>query len=357
VTVDPGATAVARAEAALDVGRPEEALRLLAPAFAAGDSSSRAWCIASLAHLRMGDARQALEAAGAATAANPEGEWGHRLLALSLGSLGRWPEALQAAKRARDLAPHVWQTHLQVSRAARALDDKDAAWQAALEAVRLGPNAAEAHVNVGACALKSGDRVQAERAFLEALRIDPNNASARNELARLQLTNKQLGAAATGFFEAARMDPREEAARFNLDLTLRLFLARITYVVFVGGWVGLQVGRGVGSGELNPSGARVGALIALIGAPTLGYYRYRTTVVGMSPQVRRYLVDRLRSVRLGVCIAPLAISLVLLVAVLPAPGSVTTGLLVTALACAAVARLALWVERRWHRRTGKALRR
>ncbi|HET6818346.1 MAG TPA: tetratricopeptide repeat protein [Mycobacteriales bacterium] len=356
MTVDPAAVAVSRAEAALDVGRPQEALRLLAPAFASGDSPSRAWCIAALAHLNLGDAHRAFEAAGAATTANPEGEWGHRLIAVSLGRLGRWQEAMHAALRARDLAPHVWQTHLQVSRVARALDDHQTAWQAALEAVRLGPDSADTHLNVGACALKSGDRAQAERAFREALRIDPNNVGARNELARLDLSGKQLGAAATGFFEAARMDPREEAARYNLDLTLRLFLARIAYVVMIGGWIGLQVGRGVGSGELNPSGARVGALIALVAAPTLGYYRYRKSVVGMSPQVRRYLMDRLRSLRLGICIAPLVVALILLVAVLPAPASAAVGLLGAAFFCALVARLMLWAERRWHRRSGKKLR-
>jgi tetratricopeptide (TPR) repeat protein len=356
VTADAAAAAVARAEAALDVGRPEEALRLLAPAFASGDASSTAWCIAALAHVRLGDAKQALDAARAATAAAPEGEWGHRLVAVSLGALGRRQEALQAASRARDLAPHLWQTHLQVSRAARAVDDGQTAWRAALEAVRLGPNSAETHLNVGACALRSGDRVQAERAFREALRIDPNNVNARNELARLDLSNKQLGAAATGFYEAARMDPREEAARYNLDLTLRLFLARIAYVVVIGAWIGLQVGRGVGSGDLNASGARVGALIALIAAPAFGYYRYQKTVAGMSPQVRRYLVDRLRTPRLAACVAPLAIAMILLLAVLPAPGSVATGLLAAALGCAVVARLALWVERRWHRRSGRRLR-
>src|SRR5207302_1034027 len=107
------------------------------------------------------------------------------------------------------------------------------------EAVALAPHEADTHLALGGAAAAVGKRADAEAAFQRALSIDPQNTVAHNELARLQLRKSSisrpgaLGEAAASFATAVRSDPRADVSRRNFELVIRVFLSRVSYLVFL----------------------------------------------------------------------------------------------------------------------------
>ena len=107
-----------RAATMIELGRHDEATRLLAGVVAASPDSARGWCLMSRAHLGAGRGAEAVTAARRAGGLNPADDWPYRLASTALLSLGRNQEALAAAQEALRLAPDFWRSHVCLAQAA-----------------------------------------------------------------------------------------------------------------------------------------------------------------------------------------------------------------------------------------------
>jgi tetratricopeptide (TPR) repeat protein len=117
---------------------------------------------------------------------------------------------------------------------------RDEAIAAGRKAVELAPHQADAFYALG-IAHDMGRRAhaEAERCYRQALALDPQHAASLNALSRRHLRSSGFGragnlaTAAEGFREAVRADPRLNVAATNLELVLRVFIARLSYLIFI----------------------------------------------------------------------------------------------------------------------------
>jgi hypothetical protein len=214
------------------------------------------------------------------------------------------------AERAVTLAPFQALPRIQLAHARRKHGvDLPAARRAADEAVELAPHLVAGHLAVGAVAAAQGLRSDAEDAFRAALRLDPSCSAAHNELARLQLNRRYTGArglatAASGFASALRADPTAQVSRRNLDLVLFLFVRRVSYLVFVAGWIG----NGLGSGTNVPRAA-LWLPLAVLAVPLAFATRF---VLRLPGSLRAYLLRSLQRPVPGLPVAGLVVASILL---------------------------------------------
>jgi hypothetical protein len=116
---------------------------------------------------------------------------------------------------------------------------------------------------IGTVAFHCGELDAAEAAYRRALEIQPDDAVSHNELARVALKRSSqspggLARSAQGFASALAADPRQSVSRNNLEVVLRLSIARGAYVLFIAAWVTSILQSD------NPSAARVVGVLALI---------------------------------------------------------------------------------------------
>jgi Flp pilus assembly protein TadD len=226
--------ALMRAEHLLDIHRPQEALRVLAPLLAQDPEGSYGLCLASRAELDLNKPGRAHKLASRAAAADPHAEHPLRLLALSLKQMRRSVHACEAAQAAVANAPNLWLTHYVLAYVSAGVPGMSSiAWEAARRAVELAPYEADAHAVMGQVALEEGDKAAAEKALLKALRLNPDLAMARNDLGRLQLLRKDHFGAASHFAHAAASDIRMDVAPQNIDIALAMAVGRIVFWVSV----------------------------------------------------------------------------------------------------------------------------
>jgi len=212
---DPAA-AFQRADMLVELRRPEEAVALLRAALADHPGRSDLWGQLAMALLAADRPSEAYAAAQRRLELAPHNEWGYRLASLALTGLGR-----------RRLAPHEWRAH---ARLARALADEGRlreAWDAGVRAVELAPDEPEAHMAIGAVAMALRGWPMAEQAYRHVLALEPGNAAARNNLALVTLHRGEVAGAASGFADAVATDPRVEVARRNLEVAVRVAIARL----------------------------------------------------------------------------------------------------------------------------------
>ena len=122
---------LSRAATMIELGRYDDAARLLAAVLASAPDSSRGWCLLARARLGAGDQTGAIAAAARASALDPADDWPYRLASTALLSAGRTGDAVAAAEQARRLAPHFWRAHVCVAQAAAADGQLGLAAQAA----------------------------------------------------------------------------------------------------------------------------------------------------------------------------------------------------------------------------------
>ena len=226
--------ALTRADHLLDVHRPQEALRVLAPLLAQDPEDSYVLCMSARAELDLNKPARAHKLATRAAAAQPHAEHPLRLMALSLKQMRRSDEACEAAQAAVANAPNLWQTHYVLAYVSAGMPGMSSvAWEAARRAVELAPYEAHTHAVMGQVALEDGDKAAAEKALREALRLDPDLAMARNDLGRLQLLRGDHFGAASHFAHAAASDVRMDVARQNIDAALAMAVGRIVFWVSV----------------------------------------------------------------------------------------------------------------------------
>ena len=212
-------SAVAKAQALLEVNRADDAAAALAQALANDPRDWHAWCVLAVAHLLRQRHREAVDATNRAIELQPGAEWPHRIASIAELGLGNRGRAVAAAREAVRLAPQSPYAHAQL---AHALSHR---WpwrwpEAAREADRaleLGSHDGDVHRMAGNVALRLRRRRLAESRYQKALEIDPSDSGAMNNLALVRLRRGFPIAAAAGFTRAAVLDPTTDRHRRNLD--------------------------------------------------------------------------------------------------------------------------------------------
>jgi tetratricopeptide (TPR) repeat protein len=221
---------LARAATMLDLGRYDEAGRLLAQVVADEPENGRAWCLMARAHLGAGRYPDAVSAAGRAAALAPEDEWPHRLASNALMHLGRHSDSLNAARESCKLAPSYWQTHVCVAQAALAAGYLGVASSSASEARRLAPSEPDVHFLSGKVALARGELSAARTHQERALALDPAHSGAMNELGRIRLRRHDTAGAIRHFISAARTTPAERIYSRNIEVVILRGVSRMIYL-------------------------------------------------------------------------------------------------------------------------------
>lgn len=171
-----------RANAFVEVDRPEQALKEADRGVRVLTEEPFAWAVKARSHLACGQPAEALEAAEHAVRLGPESQDALRVLAVCLRRLNRPREALAVTDQllARDPSDH--RNHLLAAECAGDLFQQTGrahrgpaihAQHALARAVHLHPDSADVHARAGwvYCALDGA--LMAERSFRRALDIDP----------------------------------------------------------------------------------------------------------------------------------------------------------------------------------------
>jgi tetratricopeptide (TPR) repeat protein len=339
-----------RVELLCDLERWADAHPLVRRLLASEPENDGAWCLLAQCELGLGRYESALTAAGQAVTLAPEHEWPYRLVSFAASQLGRHGTAVHAARAAVRLEPEVWQTHARLAAAAsrgsagrrgsRARQSRAEAVRAAERALALAPDEPQVQLIYGSVAAARGQRAVAERAYRIALRLDPQSSGAHHQLAALRLRRRSgpvgLADAATGFATALSADPTAQVSRHSLELTLRMFLGRAAYGLFVAAYLSLLFA------VWSAPWSRAIPLL-LLALPILfvaGFLRR------LAPALRSFLGRLLRRGWTAVALGLEAFSVVLIVAGVFPPQALRPGLGVAAAICALLARLVLYLDLR-----------
>jgi tetratricopeptide (TPR) repeat protein len=282
-----GTAELSRAAAMIELGRYDDAARLLAVAVAAQPDRARAWSLLSRAHLGASRPGEALAAARRAIAADPADHWPFRLASTALVSLGRGAEALAEALEARRLAPDVWRSHVCLAQAAIAAGEQALAAEAAARALALAPDEPDVQFTAGKVALSGGDLPRARAHQHAALAVDPSHPAAINELGRISLREQDIGGAAGYFLRAARAAPGVGIFGRNTEIALAKVLTNITVLTAIVVAAGIVLGVAARAG----TAAVLFAMVMLTGLAG-GYAAYQLR--GLPPDGRRHLGRMLR---------------------------------------------------------------
>ena len=326
-----------RAQALIGIGRFEEASTTLRELLGTEPDISPAWCLLAQAQIGVGQMESALDSAERAAALAPDDDWPHRLRSLALLQLGDEDGAIAAAREAVATGPHNWQAHrrLAIARGA-AKRDLDYALAAGERAVALAPNEPEAHFALGLVLDARRQRKLADQAFRRALALDPQHGPSRTALARRQLVGSRFGRAgkladaAAGFRDVVQADPRADYAVNNLELALRVFLVRLSYLVFVIVWI---ASRATG----DSLGARLGPLV-LLAIPAGFAARFLSR---LAPDLRRQVGYTAFHGRLAAPSYAQTLAIALLFVSAAAPSDARTGIGIAAFVVSLGARLLL----------------
>lgn len=335
-----------RAHILCELRRFGEAIELLEQLVGRDADNPEAWCLLAQAQLGVGDPYAALEAAGHATALEPDDEWPHRLRSLAFQRLGVPDSAIAAAREGVRTGPHVWASHVRLASAlVAAKRDLGEASAAAERAVELAPYQPDTHYTLGLVADAQGQRWDAEEHFRRALALDPQHGPSHNELARRRLASGsfhagKLADAAAGFRNVVQADPRADYAAQNLELVLRVFLARLSYLIFVVAVIAARIDDPTtGAVGRTPVG-RFGPL-ALLAIP-VAFAAY--FLVRLAPDLRGHLLYIAFHGRLAAASTAQACAIVLLLASAVGPPNARAGLVVAAVLCALVSRVLLAIR-------------
>lgn len=224
---------VTRATTMIDLGRYDEAIRLLARLVATEPENGRAWCLLARAQIGSGSQAGAVTAARRAGALDPADDWPHRLASTALIGCGQPDDALAAALQARRLAPHFWRSHVCLAQAGLAAGKLAVASAAAAAALAIAPDEADVQFTAGKAALAAGDIGAARSYQARALAIDPGHCGAMNELGRISLQGRDTTAATRHFLQAARTAPGVAVFGHNAEIALLRVIVKIIYICSV----------------------------------------------------------------------------------------------------------------------------
>jgi tetratricopeptide (TPR) repeat protein len=341
-----------RVELLCDLERWADALPLVSRLLATEPENELAWCLLAQCQLGLGHYEAALTTAERAAALAPDSEWPHRLLSFAATHLGRRDDAVRAAREAVRLDPGAWQTHARLAAAAcrseasrgrrnpRTRPNRAEAALAAERALALAPDEPQVQLIYGSVAASLGRRAVAERAYRTALQLDPQSSGAHHLLAALRLRNRVgsvgLAEAATGFATALTADPTAQVSRHSLELTLRVFVGRAAYGLFITAYLSqLFAVHSTPWSRVIP--------ILLMALPVLFVIGF---LQRLTPQLRAFLRQLLRRGATAVAVWLEGLGAVLIMVGVFAPQGVRPTLAGVAAIIALVARLVLYLDTR-----------
>jgi tetratricopeptide (TPR) repeat protein len=216
----------ARAEAALELSRWDEAAREAALMIAAGPDDSTGYAMLSRAHLGKQEHEEALKQAEAGLAHDPEREWLHRLRCHALRLQGRLPEALEAADTCVRLLPGAAESHAARGKVLAGLKRRKDAQAAYEKALELDPDDADLHRELGDLYLEK-EPAKAEACYRRSLAIDAGDAVTLNNLGAALNRQKRADEAALAFKSAILLDPTLKVAKRNAHATINSRLGAV----------------------------------------------------------------------------------------------------------------------------------
>jgi tetratricopeptide (TPR) repeat protein len=205
-----------RANALIEMGRPEEAIPLLVRAIALDPDDAHTRCRFVLALMRTGKQNEALEQAEAALAIDASGEWPHRLRAILLGQQGRHKEALEGALEAVRIEPELpsaLYTLGSVYVNLKRYRDADAIGVRILEAA---PDDSDSHELLSFIAVRQNKHRETELHARDSLRLNPENMDAMRFLAIGLRGQRKRKEATEAWLEVVRRNPTNKSYRHEL---------------------------------------------------------------------------------------------------------------------------------------------
>ena len=206
---------MARASTLLDLGRPDEALKVLAQL---GDEAGtgQAHCLRCLAYLRLARYDEAAESARQARGVEPSFEWGYRLGAIVAMRCGRLREAIALADDAVRLAPDEELTHHVAAMAHLQAGNLPGARKHSEEMLQLSPSDPLSHQTQGRVLMAQRLLPEAEAEFRQALALDPQSAESMSLLAEITAALGKTVETKDLRLAAVRADPQNAARQQSL---------------------------------------------------------------------------------------------------------------------------------------------
>lgn len=234
--MDQGDNLLDRAQAALDLGRREEAASFASQAVAKAPDDAAGHVMLAWTLLTVDD-KAALASAERAIALAPDGPSGFDVGAVAAGNVREKTKAIEYATRFRELRPQWARSH---RRYAGAVHDfgrhkqRHDALAAAEEAVRLDPhNPANFNELARIQQYAMNDETAARTSLNQALQVDPLNTYAKRQLAYASEEDGDKASALSTVQSVIRLDPSDQHARKQLDDIVIGFMADLLWATFV----------------------------------------------------------------------------------------------------------------------------
>ncbi len=229
-----------KARAALDLGRPSEAVRLLLQALNGADTVSEAAFIMerlSYALQQTGEKEEALFWAERAIVRSPEWCWAHLRRAGVLEELGRVNEAIADVCMARALSPELPWVYQKLACLYLSKNAFERAEVNAAQFQKLAPDNADAYYYLANIALNAADAekdkarreallVQAEQHLQNGLALNPESPFLHRLMGHLRREQKRHPEALPYYLEAARGLTTSPSEQNNVEATLRTITLR-----------------------------------------------------------------------------------------------------------------------------------
>ena len=283
------ASSLARAQAALELGRWQEAVHEALRAIGEDPEGPSGHYFLGRALLELGREEEALHALETACAKSPTWSPPHVLRSDVLRFAGSYRQALAAAEEALRLDPHSATAHMAVALSAQKLGDAARARGESGRALALAPHSAPLHRCAGDVFLAQHANAQAESQYRRSLELDAGDALALNNLALALQRQGKADEALDAFRAAVNADPNLHVVKRNL----RNLLGKKLGKAGIGGigvvmWLVLQLGH-VGSSlpeNAQTSGGDVMFLFMLCGLAFVAL-----GVLGVKSEYRRRLSE------------------------------------------------------------------
>jgi Flp pilus assembly protein TadD len=289
-----GNTRLNLAEELIDLGRYDDAARIIDAVLVADPDSAGALCARARLRSRVGDYAGMRAAASAAAAQRPNWEYPHRLISIATRMLDEPRVALAAAEAAVAVAPQDPVTHQVHAQALVANGRYVEAYRVAERARELTPTDPESFHVLAEVFQAAGDLTAARDMYLAELRLAPNSVSPLGGLAYLRWIAGRDAVAARAYRDVLVAAPTDGYYR-------RALHTAITFMQFR--WVAVGVAGVAALAIMNRAGVtrlmRLGVGVAVVVGVLVGvWWAHR----GLRSLLREHLR---RSVRTYGPLAPL----------------------------------------------------
>jgi tetratricopeptide (TPR) repeat protein len=205
-----------RANALIEMGRPEEAVPLLVRAIGLEPDDAHTRCRLVLALMRTDKHKDALEQAEAALAVDASGEWPHRLRAILLGHEGRHKEALESALEAVRIEPELPSALYTLGSVYVNLKRFKDADEVGVQILEVAPDDSDSHELLSFIAVRQNKHRETEKYARESLRLNPENMDAMRFLAIGLRGQRKRKEATEAWLEVVRRNPTNKSYRHEL---------------------------------------------------------------------------------------------------------------------------------------------